>query len=173
MSRASSTTLTSQNPDRPRIQTTGRYGHCQPCWNSSGTGFGSAEKGGICSIQRDHVSRRGTGGQGRVDRSRALLWLDRELSLRVGRTFSPPDFFAPKISEYQYTDNLYRVVEKRGVRLRVRPGKLQAARVVVESTIILFNFLVATNEQPFTITSLNTGDCYLARQKGTQVLVRL
>lgn len=68
-------------------------------------------------------------------------------------------FFAPKIV------NISTAAPTPGwrklLRLRIRPDS-RAARVGVEATIILFNFLVATNEQPFTNHSFNTQAMLLA-----------
>lgn len=75
-----------------------------------------------------------------------------------GATLRPGDilaarFFAPKIVN---VDAAARVPGWRKlVRLRVRPNS-RAARVGIESTILLFNFFARVGEQPFTSHSVNT-----------------
>lgn len=68
-------------------------------------------------------------------------------------------FFAPKIVNVSATTPT--PGWRKLVRLRSRPNSL-AMRCGIDSAIILFNFLVASTEQPFTNTSFNTQVMLLA-----------
>jgi hypothetical protein len=91
-----------------------------------------------------------------------------DISLRAlgGSTLREGDilaarFFAPKIVNVNVNTNAPIPGWRKLIRLRARPDS-PAAHVGIEAAIILFNFIVPVNEQPFTSPSFNTQAMLLA-----------